>query len=695
MFRFIGKQFWKKKICLTLFMLLFLIPYAFTIWLTVCGLRGFEVIYALSRLQFYICFLWVCLTFCYLSSAEQNYVREVSGAFRRDRFVYENTALVWILVKMLAWNLGMILLSCCCAYLNDGTGYFFSWFWKSYLFNVLFPQLICVGVTYIVVIMKKQIRWFGFLLVFLFMVSPFTESVVWREQPSVAIDRIWKAIRFPFSILYQNGEWGPDTQYGLQTETVRLYIFLFWLFVISCLILSQYFRKKMVCILPGVCAAGMLLVSFLPASTYRLSQSWDGSINGDERIYAESAGGDYAEETGAPLVSYQLDLALKRELEVNCQMDIESGEAQSQYFFTLYRSYHVNEVESLTDGVQVEFSRMEDGLLITADREVDKLSVRLVYAGHHPKFYSNSEAAMLPGWFPWYPMAGKREIYYSASNPNASMREYSGYNVYNRIRRAKCQVRAGKGIITNLEKSGEGIYEGETDGITVLMGNLVETGRQDRIRDYLPLAMYRNRLPFGMDEADLPSGLYQDVPDAANTLTAVETYFDSALQTLEDQCGIDVSGLRDKKILLASKDLGRNEDNNGFAVFEDYILASDAELSALTLFPYLVMADRPGREVRGDSLIIRENLTRLSGCIQPGAASQEMAENLRDDLQWTIDYSEEAESVEVAKELQRLLNQSLDEQKTDILIQGLIDYMLHPDVYGGDAAFMQEMEGRL
>ena len=99
--------------------------------------------------------------------------------------------------------------------------------------------------------------------------------------------------------------------------------------------------------------------------------------------------------------------------------------------------------------------------------------------------------------------------------------------------------------------------------------------------------------------------------------------------------------------------------------------------------------------MRGDSLIIRENLTRLSGCIKSGAASQEMAENLRDDLQWTIDYSEEAESVEVAKELQRLLNQSLDEQKTDILIQGLIDYMLHPDVYGGDAAFMQEMEGRL
>lgn len=466
-----------------------------------------------------------------------------------------------------------------------------------------------------------------------------------------------------FSILYQNGEWSPDIQYGLQTETVRLYLFFFWIFFISSLIFGRYPRKKVISFLSGCLAIYMLLASFQPASVYRLNSRWDG-IGQDNSIYAETSNvkyEGYIEESNYYVTNYKLDISLKNELCVVCQLDIQSEAEQDRYEFTLYRGYHVDNVQSLTDGISTIYNQTDDSFTIMTDHATKRFSVEVVYKGHHPKFYSNTEGAMLPGWFPWYPMSGKREIYISNT-------EFKGYNVYNRIEKAKCQINTNKHIISNLDRTDEGTYRGETDSITVLAGNIVETDKHNIIKDYLPL------------------GLYKDT-SVEEYLSRLEIDFNDALKVIEQQFGVDTSNMYGKKLLLASKDLGRNLDSN-LSVFDNYILAVPEYLEADSLFRYIILENTSARQMRQYSAIIRDCMYFLMA----GKTSTETIKELRDNLQRQIEFNKEYKQPEGFIEL---LDKFIEQKKTDKLSRGLARYMMKPDTYKNDKEFIQKMMEQL
>ena len=101
---------------------------------------------------------------------------------------------------------------------NDGTDYFLSWFWGEYFINVLSPQLICLLLTFFVASSQNLLRWLTVEIIFLLLISPMAERFVWIKKPDFPIDQIWGKIRWPFTILYQNGEWSGDIQGGLQME---------------------------------------------------------------------------------------------------------------------------------------------------------------------------------------------------------------------------------------------------------------------------------------------------------------------------------------------------------------------------------------------------------------------------------------------------------------------------------------------
>lgn len=655
---FIGKQFWKAKVCAALYLGISIIPYAFVMFLAISGRTGYDLLHVLSRFQFYLCFMWVCLTFYFVSGAERNYIREVTGTFPRHRFTYEDIALFWILVKFATWNLGMISILCIGSWCNDGSGYFLTWFWKSYSYNIIFPQLICIGLAYGVNLVKNQIGWFGFLLVFLFMASPFTENMEWRSNVSL-VKQVWEGIRWPFSFFYQNGEWSLDIQYGLQTEMVRFYVFLFWIFLILAMAIKCHDGKSWISILFVCLGAAVIFCSFLPASLYRLNNSViseDGMVYGEENLEITQEKADYK------VNAYRLEVLLGNEMQVRGQMDIQSGTPRDEYVFTLYRGYHINKVKSVTEGVHVKFRQKDDELFVTTDCKVSQISVEIDYKGHHPIFYSNSEAAMLPGWFPWYPMIGKRQIYASAMGNN-------GYNPYNRIEQAECRLEVRKPIVSNLEEEEDGVYVGKADSITVLAGNIVETGRGDLVRDYLPL------------------GLYRDTP-AESYVSEQEKKFEQELDLLEKQCKVGLSEFKGKKILLTSKDLGRNRGNNCVAVFDSYILAVLEYLNADTLFQYLVLESCARYKVCQSSAIIQNSIHSLV----LGRTSEDTMENYR---QGVKKWSEFGAQYEVPREYLNVVEQYIGEGRAEEFIRGLAAYLLHPDRYEDDDSFIKEMAEQL
>ena len=107
--------------------------------------------------------------------------------------------------------------------------------------------------------------------------------------------------------------------------------------------------------------------------------------------------------------AYELTVNLGRMLDVEAVLTLDA-EADTKFCFTLYHGYQVKSVTSLTKDVSVSFTQGKDLLVVQTDRPTNQLKILISYSGYANRFYANSQAAMLPGWFAWYPMAGDQAI---------------------------------------------------------------------------------------------------------------------------------------------------------------------------------------------------------------------------------------------------------------------------------------------
>lgn len=660
----ICKQYLKSKICIGLSFLFFVITYGFAIFFQSLGMTGFSLLHTIVRFNYYICFFVVCITYYYISSANRNYVKEVSEAAGHQA-VYEINALFFITIQMLVWNIGMCIILIFCSTNNDGTGYFISWFPINYIYNIVIPQAICVFLTFLVSASWNSSRWLMLEILFLFLISPFSEDIVWEQKPEIPVDYFWKKIRWPFQILYQNGEWSADYQNDFQIERVRIFLLLFWVFLFLCIGLAYIWKKKVISILVGICAVVFLLLSYQPASIYRLNSSWDGvnkdytdySIHIEDNTYRSQEASEFS------VTDYDLQLSFNNELSVKGTLEIEAPIECQEFYFTLYHGYSIEEVVSETKGVEIQFEQQKDSLYIRASQKVTRLKLNISYKGHHNKFYSNSRAVMLPGWFPWYPMEGKRQVVLEYPDYGKMW----GYNPYNRVETAHICIKSDYPVITNLFDKGNNVYEGEADSITVLGGNLCEI-QDTTVKNYLPLELHSE---YGLEEF---------------MNKQKQNYYDS-LEKLKCVYGIDVSEFENKVIIFASKDIGRNVTNNFLAVFDDYILATPDYVTANDLLHYIVLRDYENRDKREQSELIQifinsffddDSVSIIASWMDEVKMRQEHPEY----------YSNELNDPQLFMEV-------LEKIDSEILIKEAVQYMLYPEKYGSDREFLEAMRAML
>lgn len=637
---------------------LFGISYSFAIFFIRLGMTGFSLLHTIARYNFYLCFWLICLTYDYVSSANRNYVKEVSETYGQ-RFVYERNAAGFITAQTFFWNLGMCLLLVLCSLRNDGTDYFLAWFPANYVCNVLVPQLICIGITFFVSASRNSSRWVTAEILFLFLISPFAEDLVWTEKPSVPIDAVWKILRRPFELLYQNGAWSPDVQNDLQLEESRISVQMFWLLLLVCVWTVAFEKKRRFTVLTGAAACLCLAGAFQPGSVYRLNESWDGIRKDftDYGIYENRNAYQPLKDPAFEVKAYDLEVSFARQLSVTGRMELETQEACEQFVFTLYHGYQVKELSSQTEGITVSFRQDNDRLLVKTSSQVKKITLHVRYQGYHQKFYSNSRAVMLPGWFPWYPMAGERQIVLEYP-------EYGGmwgYNPYNRIPDAHIRIRSACPLVTNLTEQGERIYEGDADSITLLGGNLVET-QDPVVMDYLPLELYAG---YGAEEfMDRQKQEYQE-----------------ALKKLEQIYGVDCPELENKRLIFASKDMGRNQTNNFLAVFDQYLLAVPNYVTVDSLLKYMVLEDCENQKRREESALTGMFLMSFFD-----DEPEQIVQSWRDTVQMQLRHPEYFERTVESPELFLELLETSDSQE---LVKKAVHYMLSPEEYAGDQEFLE------
>ena len=313
----------------------------------------------------------------------------------------------------------------------------------------------------------KRIPAYAVMALVIFILSPMSDML-----PGLASDRshinFWPAKWIFSKVLPQNTTWITDFQYGFSNETLRWNLTLFWCFLLLALALPAVLKKKSRARLTSVLlclllAGGNLLGYFAGGSEMKLGPYPDSISRGDYEYYRDHPQKQQA--AGFTVAAYNMNLQIGRALDATVQMALSAAPASGEYIFTLYRGY---EVSSVTDAGGSPLSYVRDGDYITVQAPPSGNTVVLCYSGYSPILYSNSQAALLPGCFPYYPIAGFHHI-----NEGEQ-----GYTPVTNGFSSQFTVRAGGGkpVYCNLPaiEGEKNAFSGTSDCLTLMRGFLTE-----------------------------------------------------------------------------------------------------------------------------------------------------------------------------------------------------------------------------
>lgn len=493
--KFLALALKKNKLLSIAVLLVYIFLFLTGVFFVKLGFSGFMLLYVISRYNFYICVFLFIISYYFFSTAVHSQCEAVIDSCMNKRNVWRNSATVIVGIICAVYNILLIIILVIASLKNDGSYYFIEHFLKDYVYNVLMPHVICVGMAYVFssIINFSSIIASMVSLIFILMISPMMEALVWMQKPEgIPYDYIVNTIRLPFEILYQNSVWSPDAQSGLQTEDRRFLIQLIWIILILIVALLntvRHYLKNAIAVILAICLFFTVIGIYKPCSTYRLQESWNG-IYEDYNYYLKYSSVDKTRtETSAwNAAGYTLNIDIDKVLKVNGTFKVQANEPDNTFSFTLYHGYNISELN--INGKKAEYTRQEDLVVCNLGKSYSELDVYIEYAGYSNKYYSNSEGVMLPGYFAWYPMPGEKRVYTWYHNDYAGG---YGYNVYNRV--ALCDfsldIRCDSKIICNLdtavtEDKDKQTFSGMSDGITLIGGN-VESVDNSAIKNILPL----------------------------------------------------------------------------------------------------------------------------------------------------------------------------------------------------------------
>lgn len=260
-----------------------------------------------------------------------------------------------------------------------------------------------------------------------------------------------------------------DYQYGLFIEQYRWNLMLFWIFFLFFIAFFAFIkkgeRKKFVVSVAAFLLAALNLFGyFLGGSDFNRSMSPD-SIDFNDYFYYRNHE-QFERKADFRVTSYNMCLNIDRQLDSRVEMAVDNS-TLDKFEFTLYHGYKVKKVYD-GGGDSLEFNRSSDYITVYPNRKpVD--SIVIEYSGYTPALYSNSQAALLPGCFPYYPMPGFYKV-------------HSGNNVgYTPIASEastefEFKVNSCRQIFSNLPEveNENNIFKGKSDCVTVSSGFLFD-----------------------------------------------------------------------------------------------------------------------------------------------------------------------------------------------------------------------------
>ena len=281
--------------------------------------------------------------------------------------------------------------------------------------GVLFLYIILGGIIPILlgIIFSKKLKRvavYSLFALIVFLVSEISDFIFGSLSEATFIN-FWK-IKYFFSYFIPNDLNSiVNYDYGLSCEVYRWNLTLFWIFFlfIIYILVSGYPKSKLKVGLTVfvVLIAGINLTGYFKGGSHiETGPQLDSNSMCDyvyyrnKNIKAEEKKPDFKVE------SYEMKLNISRELDVEVKINL-SGAEIDEYDFTLYHDY---KIKSITDGKNNKLEYTRNGDYITVKNVSGLSQIVFSYNGYSTVFYSNYQAVCLPGFFPYYPMAGKYDF---------------------------------------------------------------------------------------------------------------------------------------------------------------------------------------------------------------------------------------------------------------------------------------------
>lgn len=353
-------------------------------------------------------------------------------------------------------------------------------------FGLSFIAGIMLGTVMAAKLKSNRLAVYSLTVLFMLLNTTFTSSLFFHISymllNSFPTEKVLFGIKDFFTLVpHQLGSnFAIDPIYGLPMEPIKWILAVFWIIFPLTLIMSECFDRKAK---QAFTATACLILVFAVAlftfrgSTLIMDLRNDSHPYSDMLYYQDRPEVDYrGYKAGFNINNYDMDLAVSNELHAIVKVTVDNPDLD-RYEFTLYRGYKLDRVR--TENEAIPFKREGDYISTGSLKGADYLIFE--YHGKSPKYYANRQAITLPGYFAYYPKAGRSNIYDVVR---------TGYvvNLSPNESRYEVKVHSDLEVFSNLP-GGNNTFSGKTNGLSVF------AGMYDEIADNIYAEPMRKDLP--------------------------------------------------------------------------------------------------------------------------------------------------------------------------------------------------------
>lgn len=300
------------------------------------------------------------------------------------------------------------------------------------------------------------------LMIFITIMTSRILDILWLALYTTTNIDIFK-ITGLFELTTPSTNWTPNTAFGYSVLPYRFAAIIFWIIIFTLGIILSLHKinkrkiKSVVCIILSIIC---IMVYYMPSSKVIMDQRNINGPNADYEYYTKHEDDITIEKNNFNITDLSMEISTNLMLKAKVVIKVDNKNLE-KYKFTLYHGYNIQNIK--INGEDAEFNRKLDYFEINNNKH-DKIDdITINYNGYSSRYYSNVQGSILPGFLPFYPMAGYQEVYdlnYQSFVPN-----HSNVNINFDVK-----VSSMKQFYSNLNENDKNHFSGNSKSLTLISG---------------------------------------------------------------------------------------------------------------------------------------------------------------------------------------------------------------------------------